>query len=88
MKSDPKPHSLADVLDGTVDPAVLAHLSAGNPIYYFDDDLDSVVEERPDGTIWRVILGPGGAVSYPDQGRLVRGTPRPPEPGARRGRPA
>lgn len=67
MSPDRKPHSFADVLDGTVDPAVLAHLAAGHPIYYFDDDLDSIVEERPDGTIWRVILGPCRAVSYPDQ---------------------
>lgn len=67
MSPDRKPHSFADVLDGTVDPAVLAHLEAGHPIYYFDKLLDSVVEERPDGTIWRVILGPGRSVSYPDQ---------------------
>lgn len=68
MSPDRKPHSFADVLDGTVDPAVLAHLAAGHPIYYFDSVLDSVVEERPDGTIWRVTLGPGGVVEYPDQG--------------------
>jgi hypothetical protein len=68
MSPDRKPHSLSDVLDGTVDPAVLAHLAAGHPIYYFDSVLDSVVEERPDGTIWRVILRPGGAIEYPDQG--------------------
>jgi len=67
MKSDPKPHSLADVLDGTVDPAVLAHLSAGNPIYYFCDERDSIVEERPDGTILRVSLKAGGVVEYVDQ---------------------
>jgi hypothetical protein len=67
MKSEQKPHSFADVLDGTVDPAVLAQLEAGHPIYYVDDELDSIVEERPDGTIWRVILGPGGAIAYLDQ---------------------
>ena len=33
MSPDRKPHSFADVLDGTVDPAVLAHLEAGHPIY-------------------------------------------------------
>ncbi len=59
-------HSLADILDGTVDPAVEALLRAGIPIYYFDSALDSIVEERPDGTVWRVELGPGGAVSYLD----------------------
>lgn len=67
MKSDQKPHSFADILDGTVDPAVLAHLSAGHPIYYFDKALDSVVEERPDGTILRVTLKPGGVIEYQDQ---------------------
>ena len=67
MKSEQKPHSFADVLDGTVDPAVLAHLEAGHPIYYFDKSLDSVVEERPDGTILRVTLKPGGVIEYQDQ---------------------
>ena len=67
MTDQPK-HSLSDVLDGTVDPAVLAHLAAGHPIYYFDDELDSIVEERPDGTIWRVELGPGRSVRYIDDG--------------------
>lgn len=65
MTDHPK-HSLSDVLDGTVDPAVLAHLAAGHPIYYFDKALDSVVEERQDGTIWRVELGPGRHVMYLD----------------------
>lgn len=67
MKSDQKQHSFADILDGTVDPAVLAHLRAGHPIYYFDKALDSVVEERPDGTILRVTLKPGGLIEYKDQ---------------------
>jgi hypothetical protein len=59
-------HSLSDVLDGTVDPAVLALLRAGIPIYYFDSELDTIVEERPDGTVWRVELGPGRLVRYLD----------------------
>lgn len=67
MKSDQKPHSFADILDGTVDPAVLAHLAAGHPIYYFCDERDSMVEERPDGTIVRVTLKSGGVVEYDDQ---------------------
>lgn len=65
MTDEPE-HSLSDVLDGTVDPAVLALLRAGIPIYYFDSEMDSVVEERPDGTVWRVELGPGRSVRYLD----------------------
>lgn len=65
MTDEPQ-HSLSGVLDGTVDPAVEAILRAGIPIYYFDSALDSVVEERPDGTVWRVELGPGRKVSYLD----------------------
>tara|TARA_R110002012_G_scaffold8612_4_gene39706 strand:+ start:2583 stop:2816 length:234 start_codon:yes stop_codon:yes gene_type:complete len=71
MTDQPK-HSLSDVLDGTVDPAVLAHLAAGHPIYYFDDELDSIVEERPDGTMWRFELGPGRSVRYIDDGPAWR----------------
>lgn len=71
MKDQGK-HSFSDVLDGTVDPAVLAHLEEGHPIYYFDDALDSIVEERPDGTIWRVELGLGGHIRYIDDGPALK----------------
>lgn len=64
--SDEHEHSLSDVLDGTVDPAVLALLSAGIPIFYYCDEAGCIVEERPDGTIWRVELGPGRHVRYID----------------------
>lgn len=65
MTDEPE-HSLSDLLDGTVDPEVLELLRAGIPIYYWDDALGSVVEERPDGTVWRVELGPGRSVRYLD----------------------
>lgn len=73
MSPDRKPHSLADVLDGTVDRAVLAHLEAGRPIYYFCDERDSIVEERPDGTIWRVRLKAGGAIEHLDERPVDQG---------------
>jgi hypothetical protein len=73
MSPDRKPHSLADVLDGTVDPAVLAHLEAGHPIYYFCSEIGSVVEERPDGTIWRVRLKAGGVIEYLDERPVDQG---------------
>lgn len=53
-------------LDGTVDPTVLAILRARHPMHYFCVELDCVVEERPDGTIWRVELGPRRRVRYLD----------------------
>lgn len=66
-------HSLSDVLDGeTVMPGVLAQLAAGYPIYYFRDDAGCHVEERPDGTIWRVEFGPGGSLRYLDYRPLFR----------------
>jgi hypothetical protein len=73
MSPDRKTHSFADVLDGTVDPAVLAHLEAGHPIYYFCSEIDSVVEERPDGTIWRVRLKAGGVIEYLDEKPVDQG---------------
>ncbi|WP_071469115.1 hypothetical protein [Roseinatronobacter thiooxidans] len=72
MTDEPE-HSLSGVLDGTVDPAVLELLRAGIPIYYFDKVLDSIVEERPDGTVWRVELGPGARVSYMDDHPIRHG---------------
>lgn len=73
MSPDRKPHSLADVLDGTVDPAVLEHLEAGHPIYYVCSEIDSVVEERPDGAIWRVSLKAGGAIEHLDERPVDQG---------------
>lgn len=35
-------------------------------MHYFCVELDCVVEERPDGTIWRVELGPRRRVRYLD----------------------
>lgn len=64
-------HSLSDVLDGTVDPAVLALLCAGIPIYYCDES-GCIVEERPDGTTRRVELGPGRIVRYLDDEPIFR----------------
>jgi hypothetical protein len=65
-------HSLSDVLDGTVDPAVLALLRAGIPIYYYCYEAGCTVEERPDGTVWRVNLGPDRQVSYLNNKALFR----------------
>lgn len=59
-------HSLSDVLDMTVDPTVTAILRAGFPIYYYCNKAACTVEERPDGTVWRVNLGPDRQVSYLD----------------------
>lgn len=60
-------HSLSDVLDGeTVMPGVIDQLAAGHPIYYRCDDAGCYVEERPDGSIWRVEFGPGGSLRYLD----------------------
>lgn len=71
MTDDPQ-HSFSDVLDGTVDPAVLALLRAGIPIFYYCDEAGCIVEERPDGTVWRVELGPGRSVRYLDDFPISR----------------
>lgn len=47
---------------------MLSLLRAGIPIYYFDSELDTIVEERPVGTVWRVELGHGRSVTYLDDG--------------------
>lgn len=69
-------YSLSDILDGeTVMPGVLAQLAAGHSIYYFCDDAGCHVEERPDGTIWRVELGPDRSIRYLDDHPRFRGGP-------------
>lgn len=65
-------HSLEDTLNGEVMPGVLAQLAAGHPIYYFCDDAGCHVEERPDGTVWRIELGRSGTVRYLDGGPILR----------------
>lgn len=67
----PARHSFSDLLDGEVMPGVRAQLAAGHPIYYYFHDLDVEVEERPDGSVWRVSLR-GGRVTYLDAEPVCR----------------